>query len=88
MKVKQKFSLKENKPHLRTGRIQNSTKICTVPSVYTAGLCKFGSNMNFLFFHNTNDPFAGFLHPTIPAYESLVSTAAIHPSLRRTLATY
>ena len=88
MKVKQKFSLKENKPHLRTGRIQNSTKICTVPSVYTAGLCKFGSNTNFLFFPTTNDFLSGFLRPPIPAYESLVSTAAIHPSLRRTLATY
>ena len=85
---KQKFSLKENKLHLRTGRIQNNTKICTVWSVYTAGLCKFRSNTNFLFFPNTNDSLSGFLRPSIPAYESLVSTAAIHPSLRRTLMTY
>ena len=80
---KQKFALKENKPHL-----YGPDEFGTVPKFpqfrqFTRRSC----NINFLFFPNTNDSLSGFLRPTIPAYESLVSTA-IHPSFRRTLATY
>ena len=84
---KQKFALKENKPHLYGPDEFGTVPKFAVPSVYTAELCKFRSDTNFLFFPNTNDSLSGFLRPTIPAYESLVSTA-IHPSFRRTLATY